>query len=45
LDIEAVLTGLQAEKMEYLEKNHGWKEEDFDNVLQFMRTALLRRES
>ncbi|KAL1838638.1 hypothetical protein VTJ49DRAFT_2445 [Mycothermus thermophilus] len=31
-----------AEKMEYLEKNQGWKEEDFDNVLQFMRTALLR---
>ncbi|KAL2192476.1 dynein light intermediate chain-domain-containing protein [Corynascus similis CBS 632.67] len=31
-----------AEKMEYLEKTQGWKEEEFDNVLQFMRTVLLR---
>ncbi|KAL2150129.1 hypothetical protein VTH82DRAFT_7805 [Thermothelomyces myriococcoides] len=31
-----------AEKMEYLEKTQGWKEEEFDTVLQFMRTVLLR---
>ncbi|KAJ9155378.1 Cytoplasmic dynein 1 light intermediate chain [Pleurostoma richardsiae] len=31
-----------AEKMEFLEKSHGWKEEEFDVVLQFMRTVLLR---
>lgn len=33
----------QAEKMEYLEKTQSWKEEEFDVVLQFMRTILLRR--
>jgi len=38
------LTLLQAEKMEYLEKTQSWKEEEFDVVLQFMRTVLLRRE-
>ncbi|OLN96614.1 Cytoplasmic dynein 1 light intermediate chain 2 [Colletotrichum chlorophyti] len=31
-----------AEKMEALEKNQGWKEGDFDQVLQYLRTALLR---
>ncbi|KAK4124759.1 hypothetical protein N657DRAFT_643510 [Parathielavia appendiculata] len=31
-----------AEKMEYLEKTQSWKEEEFDVVLQFMRTVLLR---
>lgn len=30
--------------MEYLEKTQGWKEEEFDIVLQFMRTVLLKRE-
>jgi len=34
---------LQAEKMEYLEKTQGWKEEEFDVVLQFLRTVLLKR--
>lgn len=29
--------------MEILEKTQGWKEEEFDVVLQFMRTILLRR--
>lgn len=29
--------------MELLEKTQGWKEEEFDVVLQFMRTTLLRR--
>lgn len=33
----------QAEKMEHLEKTQGWKEEEFDVVLQFLRTILLRR--
>ncbi|KAL2262291.1 hypothetical protein VTK26DRAFT_1843 [Humicola hyalothermophila] len=31
-----------AEKMEYLEKTQSWKEEEFDTVLQFMRTVLLK---
>ncbi|KAJ4298373.1 hypothetical protein N0V88_003403 [Collariella sp. IMI 366227] len=31
-----------AEKMEYLEKTQSWKEEEFDVVLQFMRTVLLK---
>lgn len=31
-----------AEQMEVLEKTQGWKEEEFDVVLQFMRTVLLK---
>lgn len=31
--------------MEVLEKNHSWKEPDFDTVLQYLRTVLLRRTS
>ncbi|KAG6036722.1 hypothetical protein E4U41_005543 [Claviceps citrina] len=31
-----------AQKMEFLEKNKGWKEPDFDTVLQYLRTILLR---
>jgi dynein light intermediate chain 1 len=31
--------------MELLEKNQGWKEPDFDTVLQYLRTVLLRRET
>lgn len=30
--------------MEYLEKTQSWKEEEFDVVLQFLRTTLLKRE-
>ncbi|RYP87816.1 hypothetical protein DL769_000408 [Monosporascus sp. CRB-8-3] len=30
------------EKIDYLEKSQGWKEEMFDLVLQYLRTALLR---
>lgn len=37
------LTCSQSEKMEHLEKTQSWKEEEFDVVLQFMRTILLRR--
>lgn len=29
--------------MEKLEKEHGWREEEFDFILQFMRTLLLKR--
>ncbi len=29
--------------MEVLEKAQGWKEEEFDVVLQYMRTVLLKR--
>lgn len=35
----------QADKIEKLEKEHGWREEEFDFILQFMRTILLKRES
>jgi len=29
--------------MEYLEKEMGWREEDFDFVFQSLRTVLLKR--
>ncbi|KAL2209939.1 dynein light intermediate chain [Sarocladium strictum] len=31
-----------AQRMEVLEKSQGWKEPDFDTVLQYLRTVLLR---
>ncbi|KAI5860632.1 putative motor protein [Durotheca rogersii] len=31
-----------SERIDYLEKNQGWKEEKFDLVLQYLRTVLLR---
>ncbi|ATY58658.1 dynein light intermediate chain [Cordyceps militaris] len=31
-----------AQKIDFLERNHGWKEPDFDTVLQYLRTVLLR---
>ncbi|KAG5291882.1 dynein light intermediate chain [Histoplasma ohiense] len=31
-----------ADKIEKLEKEHGWHEEEFDFILQFMRTILLK---
>ncbi|KAH6885381.1 dynein light intermediate chain-domain-containing protein [Thelonectria olida] len=31
-----------AQKIEFLEKSQGWKEPDFDTVLQYLRTVLLR---
>ncbi|KAI1425204.1 dynein light intermediate chain-domain-containing protein [Xylaria sp. FL1777] len=31
-----------SERIDYLEKTQGWKEERFDLVLQYLRTALLR---
>ena len=33
----------QADKMDALETQHGWREEDFDFVLQFLRTILMKR--
>lgn len=33
----------QAERIDYLEKSQGWKEEKFDLVLQYLRTVLLKR--
>ncbi|KAK3331253.1 putative motor protein, partial [Apodospora peruviana] len=42
LGLPLCLVCQNAEKMEYLEKTQGWKEEEFDVVLQFMRTVLLR---
>lgn len=38
-----MLTLDQADKIEKLEKEHGWHEEEFDFILQFMRTILLKR--
>lgn len=38
-----LLTRLQAQKIDFLERNQGWKEPDFDTVLQYLRTVLLRR--
>lgn len=35
---------LQADKVEKLEKDHGWNEDQFDFILQFLRTILLKRE-
>lgn len=40
-----MLTLEQADKIEKLEKEHGWHEEEFDFILQFMRTILLKRMS
>lgn len=34
---------MQAQKIDFLERNQGWKEPDFDTVLQYLRTVLLRR--
>ncbi|KAK5655926.1 hypothetical protein OQA88_5061 [Cercophora sp. LCS_1] len=42
LGLPLCLVCQNAEKMEYLEKTQGWKEEEFDVVLQFLRTVLLR---
>jgi dynein light intermediate chain 1 len=33
----------QADKIEKLERDHGWHEEEFDFILQFLRTLLLKR--
>lgn len=38
-----ILTPQQAERMDYLEKSQSWKEEQFDLVLQYLRTTLLKR--
>ncbi|KXX82365.1 Cytoplasmic dynein 1 light intermediate chain 2 [Madurella mycetomatis] len=42
LGLPLCLVCQNAEKMEYLEKTQSWKEEEFDVVLQFMRTVLLK---
>ncbi|KAH8886468.1 hypothetical protein GQ53DRAFT_658188 [Thozetella sp. PMI_491] len=42
LGLPLCLVCQNAEKMELLEKTQGWKEEDFDVVLQFLRTILLK---
>lgn len=41
--VARMLTCVQAQKIEFLEKNKAWKEPDFDAVLQYLRTVLLRR--
>ncbi|KAK0612541.1 dynein light intermediate chain-domain-containing protein [Bombardia bombarda] len=42
LGLPLCLVCQNAEKMEYLEKTQSWKEEEFDVVLQFLRTVLLK---
>lgn len=37
------LTGAQSDQMEVLERERGWKEDEFDFVLQSLRTVLLKR--
>lgn len=34
----------QADKIDSLEVEQSWKEEEFDFVLQFLRTILMKRE-
>ena len=36
---------IQADKINTLEVEHGWKEEEFDFVLQFLRTILMKRKT
>ena len=36
---------LQVDKIDALETQHGWREEDFDFVLQFLRTVLMKRKN
>lgn len=36
---------LQADQIDTLEKEKAWKEEEFDFVLQSLRTILLKRKS
>lgn len=35
---------MQADEISRLESQHNWREEDFDYVLQFLRTVLMKRE-
>lgn len=37
------LTCVQSDQMEVLERERGWKEDEFDFVLQSLRTVLLKR--
>lgn len=39
----ALLTSTQSDKIEALEKERSWKEDEFDFVLQSLRTILLKR--
>ena len=34
---------MQTDKIDSLETQYGWREDDFDFVLQFLRTVLLKR--
>jgi len=38
-------TVVQADKIDVLEKTHGWREDEFDFVLQYLRTILMKRAS
>ena len=39
------LTYSQSEKIDVLEREFSWREEEFDYLLQFLRTILLKRRS
>jgi dynein light intermediate chain 1 len=43
LGIPVCVVCQNVDQMDALEKERGWKEEDFDYVLQFLRTILLKR--
>lgn len=42
-DVFALADAAQADKIDLLEKAHGWREEEFDFVLQYLRTILMKR--
>lgn len=35
---------VQADRIDLLEREQGWREEEFDFILQFLRTILAKRE-
>lgn len=41
--VTQLLTWLKSDRMEMLEKDRSWREEEFDIVLQYLRTILLKR--
>lgn len=45
LETSCQLIVLKSDRIEELERERSWKEEEFDFVLQFLRTVLLKRKS
>jgi hypothetical protein len=42
-NLESLTDTGQSDQIETLERDRSWKEEEFDFVLQFLRTILLKR--